>query len=51
MCVDGNCNSIDQSGKVTTLRKGETLLIPAGIKNITIDKIDSSVKLLEIYIP
>ena len=51
MCVDGNCNIIEQSGKVTTLRKGETLLIPACIKNITIDKIDSSVKLLEIYIP
>lgn len=47
MCVEGEA-SIEASGHVETLNKGETILIPAGITSYQIDSKNAT--LLEVYV-
>jgi len=47
MCVDGN-TQIKWKNDVFTLKKGETLLLPASIKNISLSS--TSCELLEVYL-
>lgn len=48
MCVKGAINIVVNS-KTTTLNKGETVLIPAALKELTISSLENS-ELLEVYI-
>ncbi len=48
MCVEGNAN-IQVGTYEQTMEKGDTVLIPAGCKNVTISA--TSVKLLEVFVP
>jgi len=47
MCVDGN-TQIKWKNDIFTLKKGETLLLPASIKNISLSS--TSCELLEVYL-
>ena len=47
MCVDGN-TQIEWKNDIFTLKKGETLLLPASIKNISLSS--TSCELLEVYL-
>ncbi len=49
MCVKGEVNLKLENGKAESIKIGETVLIPASLKNITIIPKEYS-ELLEIYI-
>ncbi len=48
MCVEGEC-MVQAEDTNTPLQKGETLLIPASISEVTLQPQSSEVKLLEVY--
>lgn len=50
MCIDGKCEIEYEINKKVPLNKGETILIPAEIDNITIIPLEET-KILETYIP
>ncbi|NLX66038.1 MAG: mannose-6-phosphate isomerase [Bacteroidales bacterium] len=49
ICIAGHCSVTDDKGNSETLRQGETMLIPAAMKSVTIVP-NRSAKLLETYI-
>lgn len=49
MCVEGGCEIVTASGSVS-MKAGETVLIPAALKQATI-KSTTLTKLLEVYVP
>jgi len=49
MCVSGSAKIVCSNGEKETICKGETVLIPAAIDNVTIEP-DGDAKLLEVYI-
>ena len=49
MCVGGSATIQCNNGESETIKKGETVLIPAAIENVTIEP-DGEAKLLEVYI-
>lgn len=49
MCLDGSCKMIDNKQNEITLRKGETILIPADTQNIVITPTGKA-KLLETFV-
>lgn len=49
ICLDGEMTIDTESGS-ETVRKGETLLIPASIENVLLKPVSAAVKLLEVYI-
>ena len=51
MCLNGECDLIDANGNKTNVGRGETILLPAALKNVNIDIKSKEVKLLEVYIP
>ena len=46
MCVEGTVNVISE-GETYTINNGETLLLPASLKNITLQS--ENTKVLEVY--
>ena len=49
MCVGGSATIKCDNGETETVKKGETVLIPAAIENVTLEP-DGEAKLLEVYI-
>lgn len=49
MCVEGSASIVYNEDKKETIKKGETVLIPASLGDISIEP-DGKVKLLEVYI-
>ena len=51
MCLEGECEITDENNHKSNIKRGETLLIPAKLKNVNIELISAEVKLLEIFLP
>lgn len=49
MCLEGSFNILSEEGEIVAVKKGETVLIPAILKDIQLTP-DDQTKLLEIYI-
>lgn len=49
MCIEGACLLADDEGEKTVMASGETVLVPAAVKQVVIEP-QKSVKLLEVHI-
>ena len=50
MCTDGSCEVGTANGPTETMKKGETVLIPASMNSVVLNPIGGSASLLEVYI-
>ena len=50
VCTEGACMLKDNEGNETSLRAGETVLLPAALKDVTVYPEKEGVKLLEAYV-